>query len=77
MEGSAKSRATLLEAVRRERFPTEDTVRREARRSPSSLTAAPPATADDQDDEVTLARRRQILNDALTPTFVHRGRRAA
>ncbi|GGM22438.1 hypothetical protein ACFFX1_11130 [Dactylosporangium sucinum] len=77
MTGPAGSRDALLRAVLAERFPTDGEVRREAHRRPRPLTAPAPAVRADRDDELTLARRRQVLNDALTPTFGHRGRPAA
>lgn len=50
----------LLAAVLAERFPRPSQMRREAARQ------RPAATLPD-DDEVTIARRRKILNDGMRP----------
>jgi hypothetical protein len=70
----AEVRAELLA----ERFPTVLEVSREQRRRPLPLAQPSSAPAWARDDEVTRARRRQILNDAMTTASGHhRGAHAA
>lgn len=78
MASPAADRADVVAALVAERFPTASEVCTEAHRRPTPLPRPSAAAMAGSDDEVAVARRRRILDDALTvPPARYRSRYAA